>query len=87
MLQPPVVPPSQYLPKHYHDRRPKHAEMSFEEFTELMERINAIDIQWVVEWWRISSMAHCSLKDNCVPLVGLRSLLLLLHMLHYQTVC
>ena len=47
---------------------PKHAEMSFEEFTELMERINAIDIQWVVEWWRISSMAHHSLKDFAITL-------------------
>ena len=46
--------------------------MSFEEFTELMEYIDATNIQWVVEWWCISSMTHHSLKDNCVPLVGLR---------------
>ena len=72
LLQTPVVPPSQYLPKHYRDYRPKHAKMSFEEFTELMELIDAPDIQWVVEWWRILSMAHRSLKDNCVPLVRLR---------------
>ena len=58
-----------YVPKHYCDRRPKRVKMSFEEFTEFMERINATEIQQVVEWWRISSMAHHSLKDNCVPLV------------------
>ena len=70
MLQPFVIPPNQYLPKHYCDCRPKHAKMSFEEFTELMKCIDAIDIQWVVKWWRMSSMAYCSLKDNCIPLVG-----------------
>ena len=37
-----------------------------------MKRIDVTDIQWVVEWWRISSMVHCSFMDNCVPLVGLR---------------
>ena len=57
MFQTPVLPSSQYLPKHYRDGRPKRAEMSFEEFTKLMERIDATDIQWVVEWWRILSMA------------------------------
>ena len=72
MFQTPTLPSSQYLPKHYRDRRPKRAEMSFEEFTELMELIDATNIQWVVKWWRISSMAHRSLKDNFVPLVGLR---------------
>ena len=45
--------------------------MSFEEFIEFMEHIDAIDIQWVVEWWCISSMAYRSLKDNYVPLVRL----------------
>ena len=48
LLQLPVVPPSQYLPKHYRGSRPKHAEMIFEEFTKLMECIDAMDIQWVV---------------------------------------
>ena len=71
LLHPPVVPPSQYLPKHYCDCRPMRAKMSFEEFIEFMEHIDATDIQWVVEWWHISSMAHHSLKDNCVPLVRL----------------
>lgn len=64
---------------HYRDRRPKRAEMSFEEFTKLIERIDATNIQWVVEWWRISRMVHCSLKDNYVPLVGLR------HCSYYST--
>ena len=81
LLQPPAVPPSQYLPKHYCDRRPKRVKMSFEEFTEFMERINATEIQQVVEWWRISSMAHHSLKDNCVPLVRLH------YCSYYSTCC
>ena len=45
--------------------------MSFEEFIEFMEHIDVAYIQWVMEWWCISSMAHRSLKDNCVPLFGL----------------
>ena len=81
LLQTPVVPPSQYLPKHYRDYRPKHAKMSFEEFTELMELIDAPNIQWVVEWWHILSMAHRSLKENCVPLVRLR------YCSYYSTCC
>ena len=80
LLQPLAVPPSQYLPKHYRDHRPKHAEMSFKEFIEFMKRIDATNIQWVVEWWRISSMAHRSLKENCVPLVGL-------HYCSYHSAC
>ncbi|KAL0004883.1 hypothetical protein SO802_012444 [Lithocarpus litseifolius] len=64
LLQSPAVPLRQYLPKHYRDCRPKRAKMSLKEFTELMECINAM------EWWRMSSMAHHSLKDNYVPLVG-----------------
>ena len=46
--------------------------MSFYEFTKFMKRNDVTDIQWVVEWWRISSMVNYSFKDNCVPLVGLR---------------
>ena len=72
MLHPPTVPLSQYLPKHYHDHRPKCVSMSFYEFTEFMKRNDVTDIQWVVEWWRISSMVNYSFKDNCVPLVRLR---------------
>ena len=72
LLQPPTIPPSQYLPKHYYDRRPKHVEMSFDEFTEFMKHIDVIDIQWVVEWWHILGMASCVFKDSYVSLVGLR---------------
>ena len=36
-----------------------------------MKRIDVTDIQWVVEWWRISAMFNCVFKDKCVPLVGL----------------
>ena len=54
--------------------------MSFEEFTELMEHIDATNIQWVVEWWRILRMAHRSLKDNYDPLVGL-------HYCSYYSTC
>ena len=71
LLQPPTIPPSQYLPKHYYDRRPKHVEMSFDEFTEFMKHIDVIDIQWVVEWWHILGMASCVFKDSYVSLVGL----------------
>ena len=42
--------------------------LSFDEFTEFMMRIDVTDIQWVVEWWRISSMVHSNY--NCVLLVG-----------------
>ena len=72
LLHPLAFPPSQYLPKNYRDRRPKHTEMSFDEFTKFMKRINVTDIQWIVEWWCISSMVKRSFKDNCVPWVGLR---------------
>ena len=54
--------------------------MSFEEFTELMEHIDATDIQWVVEWWHISIMVQRSFKDNHVPLVGL-------HYCSYYSTC
>ena len=80
MLHPPTVPPNQYLPKQYHNRRPKHVEMSFDEFTEFMKHIDVIDIQWVVEWWRILSMVNRSFKDNCVLLVGL-------HCCSYYSTC
>ena len=63
LLHPPTIPPSLYLPKHYRDPRPKCAETSFDEFT---------DIQWVVELWLISSMDNHNFKDNYVPSVRLR---------------
>ena len=72
MLQPPTIPPSQYLLKHYRYGRPKCAEMSFDEFTEFMKHIDVTDIQWVVEWWHILGMANRVFKDNYVSLVGLR---------------
>ena len=37
-----------------------------------MKHIDVTNIQWVVEWWCISSMVNRSFKDNYVPLVGLR---------------
>jgi len=36
-----------------------------------MKRIDVTDIQWIVEWWHISSMVNRVFKNNCVPLVGL----------------
>ena len=39
---------------------------------ELMGRLKETDIQWVVEWWHISSMVHSCCKDHCVTLVGLQ---------------
>ena len=71
LLHPPTVPPSQYLPKHYHDHKPRLTEMNLDEFTEFMKHIEVSDIQWVVDWWRISSMVNHSFKDNYVPLVEL----------------
>jgi len=38
---------------------------------EFMGHIKETDIQYVVEWWHISSMVHHCYKDYCVPLVGL----------------
>ena len=39
---------------------------------ELMSRLKETDIQWVMEWWHISSMVHSCCKDHCVTLVGFR---------------
>ena len=47
---------------------------------ELIGRIKETDIQWVVEWWHISSMVHRCYKDYCVPLVGL-------HCCSYYSTC
>ena len=38
---------------------------------ECMGYLKETDIQWVVEWWHISSMVHSCCKDYCVTLVGL----------------
>ena len=79
LLHPATIFPSQYLPKHYCDRRPKRTEMSSDEFTEFMKHIDVIDIQQVVERWCISSMVNHNFKDNYVPLVGLHVVLTTLH--------
>ena len=39
---------------------------------ELIGHLKKTNIQWVMEWWHISSMAHSCYKDCCVTLVGLR---------------
>ena len=39
---------------------------------ELMGHLKETNIQWVIEWWHISSMVHSCYKDCCVTLVGLR---------------
>ena len=38
---------------------------------ELLGSLKEIDVQWVVEWWHISSMVHNCCKDHCVTLVSL----------------
>ena len=72
LLQPPTVPLSTYLPTHLRDSLLHPNDMSFEACMELMGHLKEIDIQWVVEWWHISSMVHSCCKDYCVTLVGLR---------------
>ena len=72
LLHPPTIPLSQYLPKYYCDHRPKHAEVSLDEFTEFMGHLNTLDVQWVMEWWCITVTVNRVFKDNCGPLVGLR---------------
>ena len=51
LLQPPSIPPSQYLPKHYCDHKLKDMEMDPDEFTEFLRHLSHLGIQWVVEWW------------------------------------
>ena len=55
--------------------------MGFEAYMELMGHLMKTNIQWVVEWWHISSMVHSYYKDHCVTLVGLRCCS------HYSTCC
>ena len=43
--------------------------MSFEAYMKLMGHNKETDIQWVVEWWHISSMVHSCCKDYCMSLV------------------
>ena len=63
--------PSTYLPRHFRDCRLHQKDMSFKAYMELMGHIKETGIQWVVEWWHISSMVYRCCKDYCVPLVGL----------------
>ena len=46
--------------------------LSLDEFIKFMKSIEVSDIQWVVDWWRISGMVNCNFKDNYSPLVGFR---------------
>lgn len=46
--------------------------MSFKAYMELMGHIKETEIQWIVEWWHISSTVHRCCKDYYVPLVELR---------------
>ena len=71
MLQPPFVPPIQYLPKHYHDHKLKDRKMDLNEFTEFLRHLSPSGIQWVVKWWHIIGVVNHVFKDNCVPLIGL----------------
>ena len=47
---------------------------------ELMGHLKETNIQWVVDWWHISSMAHSCYKDHCMTLVGL-------HCYSYYSTC
>ena len=73
LLQYPTVPPSTYLPKHFRDYWLYQNDISFKAYMELMGHIKETNIQWVVEWWHISSMVHRCCKDYYVPLVGFRA--------------
>ena len=70
LLHPPIIRPSQFVPKHYRDRKLKRIEMNFDDFTKFMKCIDVSDIQWVVEWWHILGTINCSFKDNYIPLQG-----------------
>ena len=72
MLHPPIVPPSQYLPKHYRDRRLRNNKMDSIKFIEILKHLTTFDVQWVVEWWHIIAMVNHVFEDNCAPLFGLR---------------
>ena len=39
--------------------------------TEFLKCLTFVDIQWVVQWWRIKVISNCGFKENCVLLVGL----------------
>ena len=86
LLHPLTISPSQYQPKHPHDRKLKNKEMDPAEFTKFLKHLSPLSVQWVVEWWCIMNMVNHGLKDNCVPLVLASPLLLLLYMLHCETI-
>ena len=58
LLQPPSIPPSKYLPKHYHNRKLKDREMDLDKFTEFLRYLSPSRIQWVVEWWCIINVVN-----------------------------
>ena len=64
------MPLSTYLPRHLKDRRLWDV-LGFEAHVELMGHLKEVDIQWIVQWWHISSMVQSCCKDHCVTLVGL----------------
>ena len=65
------MPLNTYLPRHLRDCQLQNV-MGFEMYMEFMGRLKETDIQWVMEWWHISSMVHSCCKDHCVTLIGLR---------------
>jgi len=72
LLHPPLVPSNRYQLKHYRDCKLNDKEMDQVKLTELLKHLTSVDIQWVVEWWRIKAMSSCGFKENYVSLVGLR---------------
>ena len=62
------MPLSTYPPRHLRDHRLWDV-LGFEANMELMGRLKGTDIQWVMEWWHISSMVHSWYKDHCMTLV------------------
>ena len=70
LLHPPIVPLNTYLSRHLKDYRLRDV-LDFEAYMELIGCLKETNIQWVVEWWHISSMVHSCCKDHYVTLVGL----------------
>ena len=71
LLHPPTVPLNTYLSRHLKDYQLRDV-LGFEAYMELIGCLKETNIQWVVEWWHISSMVHSCCKDHCMTLVGLR---------------
>ena len=70
LLHPPTVPLNTYLSRHLKDYQLRDV-LGFEAYMELIGCLKETNIQWVVEWWHISSMVHSCCKDHYVTLVGL----------------